>query len=187
MQIQDHFQGQIFFKHLTCESKTTSDMISYDLYISLIIRIFFHGYSNFSEERKPPNISHFSCRKIKNNNKLTVWLLAEAATGRVLLKKGVLLKKHLCWILFFNKVADLKPAVLLKKDSCTGVFLWILRIFKSTYFIKHLRTICPALKKLTSTQSVLGGTNLASLFSEHRPLTSRHLLEKIKTAKNSQQ
>ena len=28
----------------------------------------------------------------------------------------------------------------LKKDSNTGVFLWLLRNFKGTYFEKHLRT-----------------------------------------------
>ena len=140
------FRRQIFFKHLTCESKTTSDMISYDPYISLIIRIFFHGYSNFSEERKPPNISHFSCHKIKNNNKLTVWLLAEAATGRVLLKKGVLLKNICVGFSFLIKLQTWSLQFCLKKDSCTCVFLWIFQIFKSTYFIKHLRTTCPALK-----------------------------------------
>ena len=49
------------------------------------------------------------------------------------MKKGVLrnfsdiLGKHLCHSLFFNKVAGLKPATLLKRDSDTGVFLGILR------------------------------------------------------------
>ena len=31
--------------------------------------------------------------------------------------------KHLCQSLFFNKVAGLRPAILLKRDSGTGVFL----------------------------------------------------------------
>ena len=31
--------------------------------------------------------------------------------------------KHLCQSLFFNKVANLRPAALLKKNSGTGVFL----------------------------------------------------------------
>ena len=31
--------------------------------------------------------------------------------------------KHLCQILFLNKVADLRPGTLLKRDSDTGVFL----------------------------------------------------------------
>ena len=50
----------------------------------------------------------------------------------VLYKKGVLRNftkftgKHLCQSLLFNRVAGLKPATLVKKDSGTGVFLWIL-------------------------------------------------------------
>ena len=35
---------------------------------------------------------------------------------------------------FFNKVAGLRPATLLKRDSNAGVFLWILRNFKNIYF-----------------------------------------------------
>ena len=31
--------------------------------------------------------------------------------------------KHLCWSLFFNKVAGLSPETLLKRDSTIGVFL----------------------------------------------------------------
>ena len=47
----------------------------------------------------------------------------------VLCKKGVLrnfgkfIEKHMCQKLFFNKVAGLRPATLLKRDSSTGVFL----------------------------------------------------------------
>ena len=37
--------------------------------------------------------------------------------------------KHLCLSIFFNKVAGLSPATLLKKDSDTGAFLWILHLF----------------------------------------------------------
>ena len=58
-------------------------------------------------------------RKHVNKSLLEV---SEAATRDVLLKKGVLknfLKsagKHLCQSLFFNKVADLRPATYLKID-----------------------------------------------------------------------
>ena len=48
--------------------------------------------------------------------------------------------KHLCRSLFLTKVQAWKSAALLKRDSNTGVFLWILRIFKNTYIEKHLRT-----------------------------------------------
>ena len=37
--------------------------------------------------------------------------------------------KHLCQGLFYNKVAGLRPATLLKRDSNKGVFLWIFRNF----------------------------------------------------------
>ena len=53
----------------------------------------------------------------------------------VLCKKGALriftkfTGKHLCQSLFFDKVTGLRPTTLLKKDSGTDVFLWILRYF----------------------------------------------------------
>ena len=65
----------------------------------------------------------------------------EAATGGVLLKKGVLKNtgkhlentgKHLCQSLFLNKVAGLMPATLLKKR------LW--RRFFPVNFAEFLRT-----------------------------------------------
>ena len=37
--------------------------------------------------------------------------------------------KHLCWSLFLRKLQVLKPASLLKGDSNTVIFLWILRKF----------------------------------------------------------
>ena len=61
----------------------------------------------------------------------------------VFCKKGVLRNfakftgKELCRSLFFNKVAGLRPATLLKRDSGTSVFLWILW---NTFFKEHLRT-----------------------------------------------
>ena len=56
------------------------------------------------------------------------FLFVEAATRGVLRKKDVIRnftkfsEKHLCQCLFFNKVAGLRPAILLE-DSGTGVFL----------------------------------------------------------------
>ena len=53
----------------------------------------------------------------------------------VFFKKGVpenfaeFTGKHLCQSLFFNKVASLRPATLLKRGSGTGAFLWILGNF----------------------------------------------------------
>ena len=44
--------------------------------------------------------------------------------------------KHLCLSIFLNKVA-IRPVTLLKRDSNTIVFLWILRT-KNKYFEEHL-------------------------------------------------
>ena len=64
----------------------------------------------------------------------------------VFYKKGVLIifakftGKHMCQCLFFNKVAGVSLQLYSKRDFDTNVFLWILRIFKNTYFKEHLRT-----------------------------------------------
>ena len=56
-------------------------------------------------------------------------------------KKGVLknfssfTEKHLFWSLFW---IELSPATLLKRDSNTGVFLWILQHFKNSLFYRTL-------------------------------------------------
>ena len=42
--------------------------------------------------------------------------------------------KHLCWSLFFNKVAGWKPPTLLKRDTGTGVVLWILQNLQEHLF-----------------------------------------------------
>ena len=47
--------------------------------------------------------------------------------------------KQLCQSLFFNNVADLRPAILLKGDCGTGVFLWVLWNFLEHLFTEHLR------------------------------------------------
>ena len=59
---------------------------------------------------------------------------------KIFCKKGALknfakfTRKHLCRNLFFNKDAGLRPAFLFKRDSDTGVFLWILRNFQEHIF-----------------------------------------------------
>ena len=43
--------------------------------------------------------------------------------------------KHLCWCLFLIKLQDIRPTNLLKKDSSTSVFLWILRnVYKQLFY-----------------------------------------------------
>ena len=55
---------------------------------------------------------------------------------RCSVRRGVLVNfakftgKHMCQSVFFNKVAGFRPATLWKRDSGTGVFLWILPHFK---------------------------------------------------------
>ena len=48
--------------------------------------------------------------------------------------------KHLRWSLFLTKLQTFMSATLLKRDSNTSVFLWILRnFFKTSLFIEHFR------------------------------------------------
>ena len=59
---------------------------------------------------------------------------AKSSHRRCSIKKDVLkfrkfTEKHLCWSLFFNKVPGLGVAILLKRDSNTGVFPGNLRSF----------------------------------------------------------
>ena len=50
-------------------------------------------------------------------------------------------RKHLCQSLFFNKVAGLRPVTFLKKETLAQVFSCeFCKIFKNTFFTKHLRT-----------------------------------------------
>ena len=81
--------------------------------------------------------------------------------SEVFCKKGVLENfakftgKHLCQGLFFNKVAGLRPTTLLKRDSRTGVFvfLWILRNLWE-HFFEHVRWLfLYVFEKVTSKSS----------------------------------
>ena len=75
--------------------------------------------------------------RIKNNS-LVIWPVLEAITQRCSVRKGIprkfekLTGKHLCQSLFFNKVACLRPATLLKKR------LWHMCL--PVNFAKFLRT-----------------------------------------------
>ena len=60
------------------------------------------------------------------------------------MKKGVLknlaklTREHLCQSLFFNKVADLRTAALLKKTLTQLFFCEFCEIFKNIFFTEHL-------------------------------------------------
>ena len=51
-----------------------------------------------------------------------------------------ILRKHLCWSLFFKKLLVFRPPNLSKRDSNTDTFLWNLQNFKNAYFEEHLWT-----------------------------------------------
>ena len=73
-------------------------------------------------------------------NMLRLIIIYRSSRPEVLCKKGVLRNftkftgKHLCQNLFFNKVAGLRPATLLKRDSGTGICVWILQNFWEQLF-----------------------------------------------------
>ena len=65
-----------------------------------------------------------------NEDSSSGWILSEAATEGVLLKKGALenfanfIGKHLYRNLFLIKLQAISPATSLKRDSNTNVLLW---------------------------------------------------------------
>ena len=60
------------------------------------------------------------------------------------MKKGVLRNfskftgKYLCQSVFFNKVAGLRPATLLKRESGAGISCELCEFSKNTFFTEHL-------------------------------------------------
>ena len=71
-----------------------------------------------------------------------------SSRSRLFFKTGVLPNfanftgKQLCRSLFLIKLQALRPATLLKRDSNTGVFLWICEIFKNTSFLQNTSGGC---------------------------------------------
>ena len=59
-----------------------------------------------------------------------------SVTKAVLKNFAIFTGKHLCWSLFFIKLQLWSPAILLKRDSNTGLFLWILPVFSKHLFRK---------------------------------------------------
>ena len=51
---------------------------------------------------------------------------------------------------FFNNVADLKAWNFIKRDSGTGIFLWIFRKFLKSLFTEHLRMTTPVDSSVTT-------------------------------------
>ena len=75
-----------------------------------------------------------------------VFTLFRSSHRRWFIKKAVLKNftiftwKRLCWSLFLMKLQAFRSAILLERDSNTGVLLSLLRKFKNTYFEEHLQT-----------------------------------------------
>ena len=71
------------------------------------------------------------------NKGIMAWtgLILRTSHRKCSVKKGVLKTfaiftgKHLCWSLFLIKLQPWRPATLLKRDSNTDVFVWIVRDF----------------------------------------------------------
>ena len=86
------------------------------------------------------------CKTIKNFTAINKYCFKwdynpfQKKPPKVFYKKAVLKNfaiftgKRLCWSLFLIKLQDSSPAFLLKRDSNTGLFLWILRNFKEHLF-----------------------------------------------------
>ena len=93
-------------------------------------------------------------------------------------KKGVLknftkfIGKHLCWSLFFNKVAGLSPETLLKKrlqHRC--FFVNFVKFFKNTFFKEHLWWLL-SMQKIYFCQFFVKKKVLKQIFSQLSGLTS---------------
>ena len=93
------------------------------------------------------------------NTKTRVFLFTMSRSSRAegFCKKGVLRNftkftgKYLYQSLFVNKVPGLRPKAcnFIKKDSGTGIFLWILRKFEEHIFIKNTSAGCFCMRFLT--------------------------------------
>ena len=97
------------------------------------------NFVDFSNNRR------FGLRKYKTTlwNETVRQITKRSNCLEVFCKKGVLKNypkftwKHLCWSIVFNKVAGLRPETLLKRDSSTGVFRWILWNFLRKPFLQN--------------------------------------------------
>ena len=71
----------------------------------------------------------------------------------------------------FNKVAGLNLYLYLKRDSSTGVFLWILWNFKNTFFIEHLQWLL--LASFQCLRNSVKGSKGSKLCFHHAPWAFR--------------
>ena len=76
------------------------------------------------------------CKKFRSSHQ-------RGSIKRDVLKKYVIFTgKHPCWSLFLIKLQDWRPQTLLKRDSNTDTFLWILQNFHKHLFWKTSANDC---------------------------------------------
>ena len=104
-------------------------------YIPSIYILYIFFYLNLYTVCKKPMVQKYtSC-------KLITKLLCRSSRSQMFFKRcfltnfEIFIGKHLYWILFLINL----QATLLKRDSDTGVFLWILWNSKNCFFTEHLR------------------------------------------------
>ena len=101
---------------------------------------------------------------------LSYWALGR--TGGVLWKCFLkhfakITKKHLSQSLFLNKVAGVRSAILLKRNSGTCIFLWVLRNFKERLFYRTPLVATSFLfNNMTWKNLILDSLSQTSYFSE---------------------
>ena len=92
---------------------------------------------------------------------------------RCSVKEGVLKSlanfpwKQLCWILFLIKLQAFRLLNLLKRDSNTGVLLWICKIFKNTYFDEICERLLLEFQILTHVAKTWCHTSISSSCEVH--------------------
>ena len=99
-------------------------------------------FSNWNLSHLQEMLTDRSIHKI--GNKDTLVANARSSHWRCSMGKNVLRNfakftgKHLCQSRFFNKVAGLRPATLLKKEALAQVFSWeVCKISKNTFYTEH--------------------------------------------------
>ena len=87
-------------------------------------------------------------------------------------KKGVLknfsifTEKHLCWSLFLIKLQVFRAAALLKRDSNTGFFLWILPNFQKHLFWRTPVNGCLYQRKTCRKNKAINYTNCKEILEQ---------------------
>ena len=144
----------------------------------------------------PPPISPLFAATPQLQKKSISWILTEYAKwfpqirssgSQIFCKIGALKDwaiftgKHLCWSLFFIKLQVFSPATLLKRDSNTVVFLWMLWNFYWIIFIESLFHKIPLLAASTAQKMKISIKNFFSKCDQILgfPRIWSHLLKKL--------